>query len=268
MRLGALVGVCLVGVSPVVLSACSGEQEPRIALPTLSIAPTATAGTPPAGPGPGGEVETSGSGVPRAVLEDVVDRVRAAGSVRLAVGNLNPPPTQFLVQDYAAPDGDLELSVEVVEGEPVFTLRRVDGEPFLAVDDEGFRPVPEPSSSDEALAARTLRTDPASELETLVGGAIAIETAPDLVDEVDDAAAAYRLRVVIPDLPSPGLDAFASVPWVGLPERLPVTLWVGADGLPLRLEARYADPLNGIEGTGTARLDYSAWGEPVELEAP
>lgn len=203
-----------------------------------------------------------------AALRDVVRRVRDAGSVHLEVGNLNPPPTTYLDQDYADAEGDLELRVEVMPGQPVLVVRRVDGELLVSEDGEGFRAAPPVDSDDTSLVSRVLATTPAAELEALAGAATTVTPAPRLLGDVAGAAAAYRLLVDTADLTPPEVDALASVPWQGLPERLPVTLWVGADGLPLRLEARYADPLNGIEGTGTARIDYSAWGEPVDLPGP
>lgn len=243
------------------LTGC-GPQEP-VALPEpVVLTPPTTSPTSPAADAGDGADPTEGPLDADAVLA----AVDAAGSVRIAIGNLNPPPTTVLVQDFSSADGDLEMTVQVEEGVPVATLRRVDGQVLLSAEGGAFQQVPPIDPEDDSLVTRVLRTTPATELEVMLGTGATPEPAADLVEEVPGAVSAYRLVVQTDDLPPPGLDAFASLPWQGLPRRLPVTVWLGADLLPLRVEARYSDPLNGIEGTGTARIDYSEWGEPVGLD--
>lgn len=252
-----------------VLTGCAGEDSTGPELPSGPGAPDATTTTPAPSNPAAEEVPLDGLS-PREALEVVRQQVAEVGSARLAVGNLNPPPTTFLEQDWSTQQGDLELRFELAPDRPVLALRRLDGQLLLSKEGGSFEPVPTPeiSEDDTSLFGRVLRTTPGMELDVLLADPQQARRMRGGIGEVDDSAAAYRFVVAVDRLAQAELDAFASVPWQGLPDRLPVTLWVGADGLPLRLEARYADPLGATPGTGTVRIDYSAWGEPVELAAP
>lgn len=251
------------------LTGCAGEDSTGPELPSGAVAPDAATTTPALSDPAAEEVSLDGLS-PRGALDVVRQQVAEAGSARLAVGNLNPPPTTFLEQDWSTQEGDLELRVELAPDRPVLALRRLDGQLLLSEEGGSFEPVPAPevSEDDTSLVGRVLRTTPGEELDVLLADPQQARRMTGGVSEVDDAVAAYRFVVAVDRLAQAELDPFASLPWRGLPDRLPISLWVGADGLPLRLEARYSDPLNGIEGTGTVRIDYSAWGEPVELASP
>lgn len=202
----------------------------------------------------------------------VLDAVRATTTVHLAIGNLNPPPVVQVVEDYSRPGGDLEATFAVgSEGPPDVVGRRVDGEVYVSVSGRPFERVPADKlagSGGGALPA-LLRTDALEELTALLDAATtSTYDGPD--PSVGRGAVRYRLTV---DTARWFAAEGGGIP-LGMPDRaglqtsVPATLWVGSSGLPVRLEIRHSEPLDGVSGTGTSRIEYSHWGEPVSIARP
>ncbi|HEX2893090.1 MAG TPA: hypothetical protein VHO29_03705 [Marmoricola sp.] len=202
----------------------------------------------------------------------VLDAVRARSTVHLAIGNQNPPPVVQVVEDYSRRDGDLEATFTVGHGSPPSVVcRRVGGEVYVSIEQKPFERV-----ASENLAAggggallALLRTDVLRDLTALLGAATtSTYDGPD--GSVTSGAVRFRLTIDTDRWFTAAQDGVAlGIPGrAGLPGSVPATLWIAPNGLPVRLEVRHSDPLNGVPGTGTSRIDYSHWGEPVEIERP
>ena len=254
---------------------CGDGGKPDAAAPTSAL----TAMAPP-GATPSPSTSSSGSAPHAATVEAlslaelrrrVLDAVRAQTSVHLAIGNLNPPPLVAIDQDYSRPDGDLELVVSIAPGAPAIVGRRVDGEAYLSTDGTHFERVPADklAQTDGGALVAQLRTDVVKDLTALFAGAV--EGDFDGRDaSLGAGVARYRLKLST----TAWFDAQGDVQALGiprssgLPEVVPARLWIRPDGLPVRLELKYSEPLGGVAGTGTGRIDFSRWGEPVEVEKP
>ena len=201
----------------------------------------------------------------------VLEAVRAESSVRESIGNLNAPAVE-VVQDYSEPDGDLEATFSTEPGRPpAIVARRVDGEMYLSVDGKDFEHVPADKVSDAESTplVALFRTDVVKDLTTAFAAVVAAD-----FDGEDPAlgpgVARYRLTADTSRWTrGPDGDQVLGIPGQAhLPQRMPMTLWIGADDLPVRIEAKYSEPLNGIAGTGTVRIDYARWGDAVEVARP
>lgn len=189
----------------------------------------------------------------------------------MEVGNLNPPPPQTIDQDYSTREGDLEAVLEVEPGRaPTFVLRRVDGAVYLSFDGGGFRRLSpqQVAEAEETGLTALLRTDVVRDLTSLFAGAVKGE-----FQGADASLGAGVTRYELEIDTSAWFGAQDGGMALGLkhaayPKVVPARLWVASTGLPVRLEVRYSEPLNGIEGTGTVRVDYSRWSELVEIERP
>lgn len=202
----------------------------------------------------------------------VIDAVRSRSTVHLAIGNLNPPPVVQVVEDYSRRDGDLEATFAVEPGRPpTVEARRVGGDLYVSAGGKPFEQVPAEDLTGDGGGAlgSLLRTDALRDLGGLLGAATtSTYDGPDT--SVGSGAARYRLTI---DTRRWFATAGGEVPLgmpgrAGLPTSVPATLWVAPTGLPVRLEVRHSDPLGGVPGTGTSRIDYSHWGEPVRIARP
>lgn len=201
----------------------------------------------------------------------VLDAVRAETSVHESIGNLNAPAVT-VVQDYSEPEGDLEAAFEVEPGKPPAIVgRRVDGEVYLSVDGQHYERVP-PDKLSEAGSTPLValfRTNVVEDLTTVFAAAVKGEF--DGEDPaVGPGVTRYRLTIDTTGwVGAPGSARLLGIPpQAALPKDMPMTLWIGGRGLPVRVELKYAEPLKGITGTGTLRIDYSHWSDPVRIARP
>lgn len=215
--------------------------------------------------------ETASTGLTGDQLhERVLDAVRAETSVHAAAGNLNPPPVLELDQDYSSPDGDLEATFRTFPEVPPIVARRAGGRVYLSTDGKTFKRVPEKAMRrSDAPIAHLVRTDVLTDMTALFAAAVSTDhVGPDA--SLGERADRYRLRVDTDAwFRAQAADYVMGIPrGADLPRSIPVTLWVNGADLPVRVEVRYSPPLDGIEGTGTARIDYSRWSEPIRVERP
>lgn len=178
-------------------------------------------------------------------------------SVRQEMGNLNPPPAVVLEQEYGDGRDALALTVDLGPQSEPMQVYRVDG----LVHVEGQEPIPasEIDPDDTALIAVVMHSDVREDFRRMAE----IADALSYVGEEDVAGVAthhYRVTLTLEPGRNPGT----------LPASLrgpkPADLWIGADGLPVRVEVTYSEPLNDIPGTGVSRTDYSAWSESLDLD--
>ena len=234
----------------------------------------ATPSTPPSSVPPSSSPE--GGQILRALALDqlrklVLEAVRAESSVHMAMGNLNPPPSTEVDQDYSTPKGDLRVVVSLEPGKTLIEARRAGGEVYMSFEGKPFEHVPahEISKAEATPIVAPFRTDVIKDLTAIFAATVEADfTGADL--SVGAGVSCYRLDVSTADwFAAQGSDRALGVPrHAGLPSRMPGRLCIESTGLPVRLEVKYSEPLGGVAGTGTTRVDYSRWGEPVEVARP
>jgi hypothetical protein len=266
---GCAVGVALAGL--IAPSGC-GDADPRtsaVASPSLTPATkTAVAASNDAAPDDGAPVELTLEQLRTRVL----DAVRAETSVHMAMGNLNPPPTSEVDQDYSKPDGDLEAVFATEPGRPpVFDARRVDGEVYMSAEGKPFEHITaqKMSEAEGTPLIALFRTDVVKDFTSIFAATMKADfTGAD--PSIGAGVACYRLEVDTSAwFGTQGGDVALGVPrHAGLRKKIPARLCVGSTGLPVLVEVKYSEPLNGIAGTGTTRVDYSRWSDPIEVERP
>lgn len=247
-----------------VLAACGGE--------TVVAAPAREAGSPSTPSSTPGTASPSDLGTPataspgdlgtparsaRALFESLDRAIAGETSVRQEMGNRNPPAPVVLEQEYGAGRDGFSLTVDLGPGVDAIRIMRVDG--LVHAAGERPRPMSEVDPEETALMAVLLHSDVRQDFRRMA------ELSGDLTHVGEEKVRGirthhYRMTLTL----TPGANP-ATVP-TQLRGPKEADLWVAANGLPVRLEVRYAEPLEDIPGTGVSRTDYSAWSEPLHLD--
>lgn len=198
---------------------------------------------------------------PAASTEDLFATIDAAvakeTSVRQQLGNLNPPPTVVLEQEYGDDRDQLALTVDLGPHTDPLRAYRVDG--LLYLEGQDPKPTSEIDPDETALIAVMARSDVRQDFQRMAR----------LVDDfsyvgkeniLGATTRHYRLTLTL----TPGANP-ASLP-SQIKGPAPADLWVAGSGLPVRLEVKHSEPIAGIAGTGVARTDYDSWSEPLNLD--
>lgn len=205
--------------------------------------------------------------------------IAAETSVRQESGNLNPPPPAVLDQEYGA-STDLRLVIDMrptaadIADMPadeaskltddnsglVFVVYRVDD----VLHAEGAEPLAM-SEADGQVGGQmlhTLRSDVRTDFQRLGAAASGLDYLGE-EDVLGLRTRHYRFSV--------GVDPEAGPNPAILPDEvsgtMPADLWIGTDGLPVRLDITYREPLAGVPGTGVSRTEYSRWSVPLDFDA-
>lgn len=257
-----------------ILSACA-EDPGRPSSP--SKAPT----TAPAHQAPDDFVGPPASSVEE-LFASLDEAIGAEKSVHQEWGNLNPPPPAILDQEYGSGGTDLlhfvdlgpsdedraEMSEEdlaALEASPLaFEFCRSDGMVHGGVGGE-VRSLQEEEADEDTVGETvlaTLRSDVRSDVARMA------EAASDFafVGEEEVAGVTTRHYRVVLDLDPQRAANPSTVPYLQS-GRMPTDLWVGTDGLPVRVDIDYASGEMGVPGTGVSRTEYSRWSAPVECDA-
>lgn len=280
MKVGTRAGVIGLAFGALIaMGGCAGEPgvvgtEPAPSSQATTSSPGSETVSPPSQGGPSSSAG-DGSAVSAGLTGDqlrerVLDAVGAESSVHAAVGNLNPPPVLELDQDYSTPEGDLEATFSVYPGTPPIVARRAGGQVYLSIDGKNFKRVPEKAVQGAGSPiASLLQSDVLTDMTALFAAVLTTDQLgpdPSLGEGVDR----YRLGVnTAAWFRAQAADNAMGIPrGANLPKSIPVTMWVNGAGLPVRVEVRHSAPFNGIEGTGTMRIDYSRWSKPIRVERP
>jgi hypothetical protein len=257
---------CALGLALGVLALTGCGSNGTASPPTITATAPATTGAP----------SPEGGQIVRALTLDqlrklVLSAVRAESSVHLAMGNLNPPPSTEVDQDYSTQGGDLRVVVKLEPGSILMEGRRTGGEVYMSFDGKPFQHVPaqEMSKAEPTPLIALFRTDVAKDLTAIFAATVRADfTGAD--PSVGAGVSCYRLDVKTAEwFAAQGSDRALGVPQhAGLPRKMPGRLCIESTGLPVRLEVKYSEPLGGVAGTGTSRIDYSRWGKPVEVARP
>lgn len=205
--------------------------------------------------------------------------IAAETSVRQESGNLNPPPPAVLDQEYGA-STDLRLVIDMRPTEADIADLPADEASKLADEDSGLVFVV--YRVDDVLHAEGAEPLPMAEADGQVGGQMLHTLRSDVRTDFQ------RLGIAATDLSyvgeedvlrlrtrhyrfSVGVDPKARPNPAILPDEvsgpMPVDLWIGTDGLPVRLDITYREPLAGVPGTGVSRTEYSRWSVPLDFDA-
>lgn len=256
------------------LAGC-GEEPDRAAAPSTAADTT-----------PVHQAPADFTGPPAASVEELFAGLDAAIAAETSVhqewGNLNPPPPAILDQEYGAAGTDLhhyvdlgpseedraEMSAEdlaALEASPlVFEFCRSDGMVHGGAGGE-VRSLPEEEVDEDTVGETvlaTLRSDVRSDLARMAEAASGFAFVGE--EEVGDVTTRHY-RVVL-DLDPQRASNPSTVPYLQS-GRMPADVWVGTDGLPVRIDIDYASGEMGVPGTGVSRTDYSRWSVPVECDA-
>ena len=163
----------------------------------------------------------------------------------------------MLEQEYGDDRDQLALTVDLGPHADPLRAYRIDGLIYIAGQDP--LPTSEIDPGETALIAVMARSDVRQDFQRMA------RLADDLsyVGEDDILGVAtrhYRLTLTL----KPGANPASLPSQIKGPK--PADLWVASSGLPVRLEVKHSEPLNGISGTGVARTDYDAWSEPLNLD--
>jgi hypothetical protein len=100
--------------------------------------------------------------------------------------------------------------------------------------------------------------DPAKQLHDLSEAVVAVEKKGE--PEELDGVQAQPYRVVLDSTKIPALAELPGGAAAQIPDRINYTMYIGPDNLPRRF-------ISDMAGT-TMTMDYSKWGEPVDIKAP
>jgi hypothetical protein len=215
---------------------------------------TSPATSPVASTATGGAVPASSA---RQLFAALDDALAAETSVRQDIGNLNPPPTTTLVQEYGGGRDALAFVVDLGHGTEPLRVYRVGGLVYVG----GQAPVrmSDVGPRDTTPVAQVLHSDVREDFRRMAAAAGDLAfVGEEVVDGTSASHYRFSLRL------APGANP-ASLPALLRGPR-PADLWVTSDGLPARLQVAYSAPLRGVPGTGVVRVDYSGWSEPLDLD--
>ena len=212
-----------------------------------------------------GDTGTDGNGGADAPSgEELVALVSAATgqveTVRIAIGNQTPPPDIEASVVYGGTDA-YDATLLITPDQPQVLFRRVQGT-FYAGTAEGLEAVdpddPRLSSVAGGVVPAFLAWNPLLDLRAALEGAQDVAVGgPETIDGVE--VTSYEFLLDVGELPRPSLVAPDQV--TGTAQ---VTFSVDADDLPVRL--RLQRETGGTESVVV--VDYSGWGERVQIEVP
>ncbi|MFC7500633.1 hypothetical protein ACOACQ_08235 [Nocardioides sp. CPCC 206347] len=176
-------------------------------------------------------------------------------SVRQEIGNLNPPAPTVLLQEYGTED-DFILEMDVQHD--LLSFARANGEYFGRTSSkEPWTKAPgPPPADDEHLLAVVAHSDVREDFQRMAAMARNLEYIGD------EQVAGQKVHHFHLELNLAAMGNPAMVPALLTGPR-PADLWIAPNGLPVRVDVRYSEPLANTPGTGTSRTDYSRWSEAV-----
>jgi hypothetical protein len=250
--------LAVVAVAVAALASCSGEEEANHADHAASTTGASSTSSIESGTG-----SRSPSALPQPAtsakdLFAVIDAAVAnETSVRQELGNLNPPPPVVLEQEYGDDRDHPALTVDIGHGTDPLQIYRVDG--LIYAEGQDPKPTSEIDPDDTALIAVMVRSDVRQDFQRMA------RLADDFsyVGEEDILGVTtrhYRVTLAL----TPGANPASLPSQVKGPK--PADLWIATSGLPVRVEVKYSEPLNGVPGTGVGRTDYAGWSEPLRLD--
>ena len=160
-------------------------------------------------------------------------------------------------QEYGDNRDNLAFRADLGPQADPFLIYRVDG--LLYAQGQEPRPMSEIDPNDSASLAVTLYSDVRRDLQRM---AVLTDDFSYVGEEDLGGVSTHHYRVTL--TLAPGANP-ATVPSQAKGPR-PADLWIGANGLPVRVDVKYSEPLGGLPGTGVSRTDYSAWSEPLDLD--
>lgn len=177
------------------------------------------------------------------------------------------PETAKMTMAFTTPEGSMTMTMldEVLylklpqEIEP--------GKPWIKIDANGDDPMA------KALAGTTDQmresADPRQALEQFKNAGTITEQREEELN--GEQTTHYSIMVDVEKLAAEQTDETAkkALQEAGVTE-YPVELWVNGDELPVRMKVDMPtpDPTTGKTTTATVQVDYTKWGEPVEIVAP
>lgn len=239
---------------------------------TLAVAAVAVAGLSSCGDGQvtsraDDPASTTGSPTPSAAagpatsVKDLFGTIDAAvakeTSVRQELGNLNPPPTVVLDQEYGDDRDQLALTVDLGPETDPLRIYHVDG--LVHIEGQDPKPASEIDPDDTAMIAVVLRSDVRQDFQRMarIAGDFSYVGEEDVRDVTTRH---YRVTLTL----APGANPASMPSHMEGPK--PADLWIAPSGLPVRVDVKYSEPLDGIPGTGVVRTEYTAWSEPLDLD--
>jgi hypothetical protein len=166
---------CALGLALGVLALTGCGSNGTASPPTITATAPATTGAP----------SPEGGQIVRALTLDqlrklVLSAVRAESSVHLAMGNLNPPPSTEVDQDYSTQGGDLRVVVKLEPGSILMEGRRTGGEVYMSFDGKPFQHVPaqEMSKAEPTPLIALFRTDVAKDLTAIFAATVRADFRP------------------------------------------------------------------------------------------
>ena len=183
--------------------------------------------------------------------------VAKEASVRQEMGSRNSPASTVVDQEYGEDRGNLVFRADLGPQTDPFLVYRVDG--LLYARGQEPKPMSEIDPNDSALLAVTLYSDVRQDFQRM---AVLADNFSYVGGEDLGGVSTHHYRVTL--TLAPGANP-ATVPSLAKGPR-PADLWIGANGLPVRVDVKYSEPLGGIPGTGVSRTDYSAWSVPLKLD--
>ncbi len=264
--MAALRNFVVASVAVVGLGSCSGDGMTQHADDPESAAATDTASTSglsspsstesssaPQSPGEVAEPATSREELFAAIDAAVAKEV----SVRQEMGSRNSPAGIVVDQEYGENRDNLAFRADLGPQADPFLIYRVDG--LIYAQGQEPRPMSEIDPNDSASLAVTLYSDVRRDLQRM---AVLTDDFSYVGEEDLGGVSTHHYRVTL--TLAPGANP-ATVPSQAKGPR-PADLWIGANGLPVRVDVKYTETLGGIPGTGVSRTDYSAWSEPLDLD--
>lgn len=178
-------------------------------------------------------------------------------SVRQEVGNLNPPPAFVLEQEYGDGRDQLALTMDFGPHTDPLQIYHVDG--LIYFEGEDPKPTSEIDPDETAMIAVMVRSDVRQDFQRMatLAGDFSYVGEEDILGVTTRH---YRVTLTL----APGANPASLGSQMKGPK--PADLWIATSGLPVRVEVKYSEPLNGIPGTGVVRTDYAAWSQPLNLD--
>ena len=163
----------------------------------------------------------------------------------------------MLDQEYGDGRDQLAFTMDVGHGTDPLQAYHVDG--LLYFEDEEPKPTSEIDPDETALIAVMLRSDVRQDFQRMarLAGDYSYVGEEDILSVTTRH---YRVTLTL----APGANPATLPSQMKGPK--PADLWIAASGLPVRVEVKHSEPLNGIPGTGVVRTDYAAWSQPLNLD--
>lgn len=244
-------------ITPLLLlgvTACSNDEDTPTAEPT----PTETTEVPTDEPTDGGTPTGEAVADPQQVFEDMIEAMREAKTVQVATDLGVGTAQGAMSYDEARTDLSLQMNMGPMSG---IELIVVDGELYMSW----------PNTLTEA--GKFFRIEPGSSMGDLVES-LRSSSPVDSAGDISESVTAMRkvgeeqigtddtihYIVTVDTEKSSQFLGSTEAPDVELPETLDVDMWVTTDNLMRRVVVAL--------GTAAMQLDYTDWGQPVDISAP